>query len=102
MENEVSVIAHLLEVEKQSSALVDEAQVEGNKRILRCKSQAEEKFYTTYHDMDHQMEVEYNKNLDSLNKEHREQIDAYKQQILAMPKDAQAFNSFMNKTLFAN
>ena len=85
-ENEVNVISHLLEVESQATALIDDAQIESNKRITEAKTKADELFYTKYRDI--------------VEAAHNAEIESYKNKISNSEKDVDAFNSFLNKTLF--
>lgn len=98
-ENEVNVISHLLEVENQASALIEDAQIESNKRVMAAKTKADEIYYSKYRDSIQILESEYNQKIKSYEAEHNAEIESYKKKILDSAKDVDAFNAFLNKTL---
>lgn len=98
-ENEVNVISHLLEVESQASALIEDAQIESNKRIMQAKTKADEIYYSKYRDSIQTLESEYNQKIKSYEAEHNAEIESYKNKILNSVKDVDAFNALLNKTL---
>ncbi len=98
-ENEVNVISHLLEVESQASALIDDAQIESNKKILAAKAKADEIFYSKYRETVEVLEKQYNDKIKSYETEHNNEIESYKNKIVKSEKDVNAFNSFLNSTL---
>lgn len=98
-ENEVNVISHLLEVESQASALIDDAQIEGNKRIIAAKTKADELFYSKYSENVASLEIQYNQIIESYETAHKEMLESYKKQILASEKNTEAFNSFLSSKL---
>lgn len=98
-ENEVNVISHLLEVESQASALIDDAQIESNKRITQAKTKADELFYNKYRETVENLEKEYNQKVQGYEAEHNAEIESYKNKITSSAKDVNAFNSFLNSTL---
>lgn len=99
-ENEVNVISHLLEVESQATVLIDDAQIESNKRITEAKTKADELFYTKYRDIVETLENDFNKKIQGYEAAHNAEIESYKNKISNSEKDVDAFNSFLNKTLF--
>lgn len=99
-ESEVDIISHLLDVESQASRLIDEAQIEGNKRISQAKVKADELFSEKYHQMINEFEASFSERTKAFDAEHNQDFESYKQKLLQSEKDTEAFNAFVNKTLF--
>ena len=100
-EKEVNTIAHLLEVELRANELTSQAQADADKKIAAAKSQADSQFKTQYEKLVTECENSYNEKSSALEKHNSEEIASYKSKITASTLDKQAFNSFLDKLLFA-
>lgn len=99
-ENEVDVMKHLLDVETQASVIVEDAQTEGQKRILSAKANADEEFNSRYSGIVKELESDCDDKIKSADEEHSTSIQNFQNKILKSEKDTLSFNSFMDKVLF--
>lgn len=90
---EAAVITHLLEVEKEASTLLSEAQNEANKRIAGYKAKAESEFKTAHDALVSEIEESYKKQIDAIQEERGKEIDSYKAGIRSLKQDRNAFNA---------
>lgn len=96
---EADVITHLLEVESQASALIDDAQTESSRRILSAKQKADESFQAKYRELVEVLENDYSQKIKSLDENHRKAFEIYQETIRNSNKDVDAFNSMLDKIL---
>ena len=59
MNEEVNVIGHLLDVEKNAEQLVSDAQIEASKRISAAKAASDSEYKKLYADLAVRLEQEY-------------------------------------------
>lgn len=96
---EVNIITHLLELEKESSKLIDDAVKEAQNRTSQAKSELNASFKKEYDTVVAGLEKEYQDKLQNLKASHSEIIDEYKNQLTENPKNKKAFNKLMDELL---
>lgn len=98
---ETEIINHLLEVERQSSQLLDEAAQEAEKTVSSAMAQADSIFNSRYTEFSSNLEKKYLKDTEELEKECEKQLADYRQNIASVKRDVPAFNDCLEKLLFA-
>lgn len=98
--NEISVISHLIQVEKAASSLIDDAVKEAEMRLSQARSESNQQFKDKYDKVVATLEEEYNHNIQKLQSEHDEKVQSFKDSLSSQNQDKQAFQSLLNELLF--
>jgi len=98
-EEDKDVLHHLLHLEEQASALVNDAQAEADRRTAEAENRNR-----THHDEAYAAEVArleagYAGEINAVREEYKKQLDAYRAELLARPADKNAFNALAEKFL---
>lgn len=98
--DEVSIIAHLLEVEKQASQIISVANVKGDKEISDAKIAADAEFKKLYSEKAELLEKEFEAKKTEVTASHEKILQDYKDSVAGMPQNKEAFASLIEKELF--
>ncbi|MBQ0001989.1 MAG: hypothetical protein KBT21_00485 [Treponema sp.] len=98
--NEVDVIKHLLQVEAQAAALVNDAQSESSSKISQAKVKADEMFKSRFSEIVKSLDSDCQSKIRTFDENHSASIQNFKNQITQSKKDTLSFNSFLDKALF--
>jgi len=101
MSDEVNVIDHLLDVERNASQLVMDAQSEAAKRITAARVEADAEYKKQYSVLSQKLEEEYHSRVSEINAEHDKSLEKYKNDVQNAEKDEKSFNSFLESVLFS-
>ena len=99
---EISVINHLLKVEKKAYGLIDEAMKDSEAKISLVRSECDNEFKEKLSVCEKQIKEEYEKKLSALNSSHDSQFNEYKTNLTNQPQNKSAFNGLLDKLLFAS
>ena len=99
---EISVINHLLKVEKEAYSLIDDAMKEAEKQVSSARAASESEFREKYAQVVTVLEADYKKNLDSLTESHNSLFGEYKTNLTNLSQNKDAFNGLLDKLLFAS
>ena len=99
---EINVIAHLLQVEKNASLLIDNALKEAEQKLAQTRSQANLEFKQKYEDCVSNLETEYNQKLNEIQSEHDKLFNDFKDSLQSQPKYNAEFNNLLETLLFAD
>jgi vacuolar-type H+-ATPase subunit H len=99
---DTDVLQHLLEVEKQAALLVDDAQVEADRRIREAEEQHRLAYDGVYRGLMADLETEYQKKVEAANSEYDQSLAEYRRTFEEMPKDGGAFSSLAFSLLVRN
>jgi F0F1-type ATP synthase membrane subunit b/b' len=99
---EINVIAHLLQVEKNASLLIDNALKEAEQKLAQARSQANLEFKQKYEACVGNLENEYNQKLNEIQTEHDKLFDDFKESLQSQPKNNARFNNLLESLLFAD
>lgn len=99
MDSEVDVIQHLLEVEKEASFMLKDAQKTADQIISKAKASADESFKTEYSKIVNQIEEHENQEKSNLMQKYSEQFSEYRASLESLKKDNNAFVSCFEKLL---
>ncbi len=100
MAEEIDVIQHLIEVEKEAALVIHEAQDEADSRIAAARAKADAEFKAQYSVMYEQLEGEAKEKMANAKSAHDTAISQYKQSLESTPKNKEAFSALMDSLLF--
>ena len=101
MDSEVDVIQHLLEVEKEASLMLKDAQKSADQKISKAKSDADEVFKSKYSDAILNIEKDEERQKENLDSEEKKMFADYCKSLETKEKDKKAFVSCLKKLLDA-
>lgn len=99
---EMDIIKHLLEIEKTASEMIDEAQIEADRRLSEARAKYNAEYKEKYDVVIADLEKEYNKSVKDLENQHTEIINQYKESLESKEKNIDAFNSLLDTCFFEN
>ncbi|MCR4735228.1 MAG: hypothetical protein K5829_09525 [Treponema sp.] len=97
---EISVINHLLKVEKEAYVLIDDAMKDAEAKVSSARVACDAEFREKYSKALELMEQDYNKNLETLTTSHDSILNEYKAKITGQTLNKTAFNELLDKLLF--
>lgn len=97
---EVSIITHLLEVEKQASQIITVAGIKGDKMISDAKIAADSQFKKLYQEKSEKLQNDFDQKKSQIELEYNKVMDEYKESVYKQKQDKEKFNSVMNSLLF--
>lgn len=98
---EIDAINHLLEVEKNASALINDAAQEADRRLSDAHSKYNAAYKQRYDAVTAELEVEYQTNHTQIAEKYQKEIDTYKESLAAKPQNYEAFSSLLDSLLFS-
>lgn len=96
------VLQHLLEVEKQASSLVLDAQAEADRRIAEYEGQCKERFEAAYHTRIAEIEKEYSEHIERIKKQYTAELAAYKKELDGQAVEYREFSLLMDQLVFGS
>ena len=93
------ILQHLLSLDAQAAALVDDAQAEADRRIAEGEKRSRLRYDEAYAGEIEALEKSFIRDIDAVRKDYREQLDRYRENLKNMPLDAGAFSSLAEKFL---
>ncbi|MFP3088816.1 hypothetical protein LQZ21_00635 [Treponema sp. TIM-1] len=89
--DEQDVLRHLLEVEAEASALVDNAQAEADRRITEGEKQSRRLYDERYGRETDRLEIQYGERILQVKEDYKKQLDSYRESLAALPVHNEAF-----------
>lgn len=99
--DEVSIIAHLLEIEKQASQIISAANIKGDKKISDAKIAAEAEFKKQYALKAEEIQKNFEGEKNKIQSEHDSIINEYKASVESKNQNKEAFGELLNQLLFS-
>ena len=93
------VLQHLLNLEKEASALVNDAQVEADRRISEGEKQNRALYEDVYAREVESLEGHCAENLAVVREDYRKQLEVYRESLKTMPIDMKTFSILAEKLL---
>ena len=87
------ILQHLLEIEGQAAALVDDAQAEADRRIKEAEEQNRLAFDGAYRELTGKLETEYQKIIESVKQEYNTRLEEYRASLDKIPKRNDRFSA---------
>ena len=100
MEEEGSVLQHLLEIESEAAALVDNAQAEADRRLKEAEEQNRLRYEQEYRRLAEQLDGERRERLAAVKAEYDAGLEAYRAGLDATPLYADDFSHLTFALLF--
>jgi F0F1-type ATP synthase membrane subunit b/b' len=97
--DEQDVLRHLLQVEAEASALVDDAQVEADRRIAEGEKQNRAVFEEQHSLLIRDLEQHSAEALARLKGDSKKELDAYRKSLEVLPLDREAFGRTVDEFL---
>jgi F0F1-type ATP synthase membrane subunit b/b' len=94
------VLDHLLVIESEAAALVDDAQAEANKRLMESEKQNRIAYEERYRKKSENLEAELQKTKDQAQQRYQKELEAYKEEISRVNLDSNSFSALLD-TLIA-
>jgi len=98
--DEVNIISHLLEVEKQASQVIAVANVKSDKNISQAKIAADAEFKKLYTEKSEQLQKDYENKKAEITEKHNKVLSDYKTSVESMPQNKENFSALLDKVLF--
>jgi phage host-nuclease inhibitor protein Gam len=89
--DEQDVLRHLLEVEAEASALVNDAQAEADRRIAEEETQNRRLYDEQYNQETSRLEARYGEKTAEVKEEYKKQLDFYRASLDSLPVNTDAF-----------
>lgn len=96
---ELDEINRLLEVEKQASALIENAMNESDKIISEAHAKFNEQFKSQTEELTQKLTQEYNDKLEEIKQNHQKEIEAFKSALEKKETNQANFDSLLTKLL---
>ena len=84
--DDTDILQHLLEIEDQAAALVNDAQVEADRRIKEAEEKSRIAFDETYQKLTADLETEYQQSVGIVKAEYAKNLDSYRAELNSMQK----------------
>jgi vacuolar-type H+-ATPase subunit H len=91
------VLRHLLDLEKEAAALVDDAQAEADRRISESEKQNRAMYDEIYSNELKTLESFYAEKIAAVNEDYRKQLEEYRENLKAVSPDLKSFSSLAEK-----
>lgn len=101
LEDNIDITRHLLEVENEAGQMVAEAEKEADSIIAAARAEAESEFKSRYADFVKSLDAKEEESRKEFRDGHDKQLDEYKRSLESKEKDSDAFNSLLEKLLYA-
>ena len=98
---EIDAINHLLEVEKNASALINDAAQEADRRLSEARAKYNSEYKARYEKEAARLEAEYQTAHEKIAEKYQKEIDSYKESLAAKPQNSEAFSSLLDRLLFS-
>jgi F0F1-type ATP synthase membrane subunit b/b' len=94
-----NVLEHLLRIEAEASALVDDAQSEADRRTAESEKQNRARYEERYSREAAEMETAYGNEIRNIRERYEEQLAAYRESLTAITADRNGFKAMVESFL---
>ena len=98
---EIDAINHLLEVEKNASALINDAAQEADRHLSEARSKYNSEYKPRYDEIAARLEAEYQENHKETEEKYQKEIESFKESLAAKPQNYDAFSSLLDQLMFS-
>ena len=95
MDNDV--LGHLLKIESEAAALVNNAQAEADKRVAEAEKKNRAEYDDRYREETGRLESAFQKSKELAQRQYREELEAYNQKISSIGADMDSFSVLLDK-----
>jgi vacuolar-type H+-ATPase subunit H len=93
------VLDHLLKIESEAAALVNEAQAEADRRVVEAEKQTRVVYDQHFHEESEKLEQEFLKSKEKSRQQYSEELEAYKNTLSSVTVNNELFFSLLDKFL---
>ena len=97
--NDHEVLQHLLNLEAQAAAMIDDAQAEADRKIAGQEKQNRIHYDEVYAREVEKLEASYIRDISAVRANYQKELEAYRENLKNMPLNAGAFSSLAEKFL---
>ncbi|MBP5519550.1 MAG: hypothetical protein J6X84_03115 [Treponema sp.] len=98
--SEIDAINHLLEVEKNASALINDAAMEVERRLSQARAKYNSEYKSRYDQEVSKLEADYQNDYKLISEKYQKEIDSFKESLAAKPQNYGAFSSLLDNLIF--
>jgi regulator of protease activity HflC (stomatin/prohibitin superfamily) len=98
-EDEKNVLKHLLNLEAEATALVDNAQAEAERRIAEAEKVCRARYDESYSAEVSGLEAIYNNEIDAVKEDYKKQLEGYCNSLKTMPVNKKEFSALAERLL---
>ncbi len=99
---ESDVIGHLISVEHEAASMMQDAQIEADKRLAAAKVQADDAYKKQYEEIIRELENKYQVCTSEISQKKQEDFKKYQEEIQQLPTDVVSFNKLLDSLLFVH
>ncbi|MDR1899319.1 MAG: hypothetical protein LBQ55_04865 [Treponema sp.] len=93
------LLGHLLKIEAEAAALVDDAQAEADRRVAEGERRNRARYEERYSQEAAAREAEYTKEIAAVRENYKKELDAYRDSLAAVKTDTESFSALMDTQL---
>jgi F0F1-type ATP synthase membrane subunit b/b' len=94
-----NVLGHLLKIEAEASALVDDAQAEADRRVAEAEKQNRFRYDEEYSRRAAEMDAAYSGEINQVKADYRNRLEEYRKSLEALSADQGCFSVLLDKFL---
>jgi F0F1-type ATP synthase membrane subunit b/b' len=94
-----NVLGHLLKIEAEASALVDDAQAEADRRVAEAEKQNRFRYDEEYSRRRAELDAAYSGEINQIKADYRNRIEEYRKSLEALSADQSRFSALLDKFL---
>jgi regulator of protease activity HflC (stomatin/prohibitin superfamily) len=94
-----NVLGHLLKIEAEAAALVDDAQAEADRRIAESEKQSRSRYDEEYGQQAATFDKAYEEEIAHIRTDYQDQLGAYRKSLDAIPVDQGRFSARMEELM---
>ena len=95
--NNNEVLGHLLKIESEAAALVNDAQAEADRRVAEAEKQNRAAYEERYRTESAKQENEFQKIKEDLRRQYQQELENYREKISAVNIDTDRFSSLLDR-----
>jgi F0F1-type ATP synthase membrane subunit b/b' len=95
MDND-EVLGHLLKIESVAAALVNDAQVEADKRMLEAEKQNHAAYEERYHREGERLESDFQALKEKIRRQYQSELESYSNKISSLHVDVSRFSALLD------
>jgi hypothetical protein len=96
---DMDVLAHLLKIEADAAAMVDDAQAEADRRVAESEKQNRALYDREYGRQAAELDKAFEEDLGRIRADYQAQLEAYRKSLDSIPADQGRFSALMDKLL---
>jgi len=96
MDND-EVLGHLLKIEAEAAALVNDAQAEADRRVLEAEKQNHAAYEERYRREGEKLENEFQSLKENIRRQYQTELESYSNKITSLPVDVNRFSALLDR-----